>query len=167
MPYTPIFLLLTGGVVSTEISDSSEKIAYIALIAFFPPWFIAIRFIQHRTKERILKSLTATKMLRFCTAILFAAMAAYGGMGYVSLANALTGSATPIMVEGPVIEKKSYSGKWAGARRLATIIFDNRKVSFNLTAEDYNRVIIGGLYGQEMKLGGLGCYYRWGRSYWI
>lgn len=93
--YTLISLLITGGVVETEISDYSDNVIYIALVVFSLPWFIAVRFVQRRTNERLLKSIVAIKVLRFFAAVLFFSMAAYGGIGYVSLVNALTGSTTP------------------------------------------------------------------------
>jgi hypothetical protein len=167
LPYAIISLALAWFALEDEISDFADNRLILSELALFIPWFFAIRVIQSRTKDGFFKSLAATKIWRFVGAIWFAGIVAFVGMGYVSLANALTGSPVPIMVEGRVIAKKSYSGRWAGPRKLVTIAFDGREISFNLTAIDYNRLTIGSSYGQEMKLGGLGYYYRWGRSYWI
>lgn len=156
--------LLGDCLVDGEVGDRANVVFYWALTAFFLPWLAVVRLIQAHTLPRFPS--IRRRVALFVVAVIYASVAATAGFGYMDVANALTGSASHAMVSGPVVSMKSYSGGWSGRQRLITIHFENRDLDLTLTQEDYSNVRIGDIYSREMKLGGLGYYYKWGRAYW-
>lgn len=98
--------------------------------------------------------------------IIGAVFATGAGFGYINLFNALTGDAEPTDVRGPIVALESYSGRWLGVRRLATVRHGGRNVQLSLNASEFAGLKVGDRYGREMRLGGLGYYYRWRVAYW-
>lgn len=162
-PY--LFLSILGvWLIDAEMSPKSDKMMGLSVPIFFLPWFVIILSIQAHTPP-VYPSIQR-RVFRFISAIVITVFAAGGGFGYINIANALTGSSTAVAVSGPIIEMKRYSAGWSGPRRIITIHFENRDIKLSLKLEEYNQIKIGDIYSRQMKLGGLGYYYRWGLAFW-
>lgn len=86
----------------------------------------------------------------------------WGLLGYVILANALTGEAERVYVAGPVIEKKGGSGaRFTGHNYYLTIRYEGRPVCLTVSKADYDSHPVGWTYGREMQRGGYGYFYEW------
>lgn len=131
---------------------------------FFVPMFIGLLVLASHALPK--KPSLVIKLLRVVGALIFSAAFSYASMGYLNIANALTGSNQPVLVSGPITEMKAESGRWAGKLHDITVRYGDRDVMLTVTPQEFARLKIGEVYSREMKLGGLGYYYTWGLAFW-
>jgi hypothetical protein len=134
------------------------------MLVFFAPIFFGFILLAAHALPKNPSSLV--KALRTFGAFSFAAVFSFASMGYFLLANALTGSNNPVLVNGSVTEMKVESGRWAGKLNNITIHYGNRDVMLTVTPQEFAQLKPGDMYGRKMKLGGLGYYYTWGLAFW-
>lgn len=132
----------------------------LAISVFSIPWLLLILWVQAHSPAQF------SPFWRCVSAVLFAVAAAGGGFGHFELVNAFSGSSIPAVVKGPVVKMEKYSGRWIGTRRIVTIQFQDDELELSQTEEEYKNTKVGDTFGREMKLGGLGYYYRWGLAFW-
>ena len=156
--------LLSAICIESELGDPSEAVLIWAIAIFFLPWSLIVASILAHSPSA--SPTIRRRIVRAIAAAIMGVFAAGAGFGYIDLSNSLTGSSAPVDVKGPVVSTRTHSGSWAGTRRIVTIRFQDRDVAFSLSANEYGNVKVGDIYGQEMNLGGLGYYYRWGLAFW-
>jgi hypothetical protein len=105
-------------------------------------------------------------MARVLASLFAGAVLGLVGGGYWYAINAATGSPAPVMVQGPVVKLAWTSGGLGGAGRNVTVRFEGHEVTFSETAATYAQLKVGDVFRTEARLGGLGYYWRPGRSVW-
>lgn len=88
---------------------------------------------------------------------------AYASIGYLDLANALTGGDEPVVVSGPIVRKGDTSGRM-GPRTYLYVFYEGREIHLQVPISVWKKYKIGDTYSQTMYRGGFGYFYRWNTS---
>jgi hypothetical protein len=155
------YLVSSLGLMLLTTSNASLPKIAISMSIFCPIWFSLFFFKSFRKSldhKRKLKTYGAVALT--VTAFLFFGLA---GMGYTDFVNALSSGQEIRLAEGRIekIEPRRRNGPRVD-------IFDSRSTIENIpiTDEEYATLHVGDYYVSNMRLGGLGYYYRWRFDSW-
>ncbi|MFZ6681884.1 hypothetical protein [Undibacterium sp. Tian12W] len=83
------------------------------------------------------------------------------GAPYVFLVNALSADKTTFLLEGTIIYKQAYHGKFPS--RILTIRGENNPepIALKVTQGEYDKATVGEHYQRCMRMGGLGLLFKW------
>ncbi len=131
----------------------------LPLTFFGPPFVLALGYISYCQ----IQPRASISMLTWMTIWPIAAGLLFGTccFGNFSWTNALTGSKTPILVAGKIVEKKHEITRYTGKVNILMIEFEGKKVDLEVTTSEFMQYEIGSHYSQFMLRGGLGYLYRW------
>lgn len=141
-------------------ADSYREIM-IALVVF-SPFFFALFLLKSFREFLVQRSKFRTVGTMALVSIGFA-LVSLGGAGYVDFFNALAASSNVYIAEGKI---KKLEPRRRGSPRV--YLEDGRSTIDNIpiTDEEYERLRVGDYYVSNMRLGGLGLYYRWRIDSW-
>lgn len=149
------------GLMCLTFSNASMSRLFIPLIIFSPVWlslFLLKSFRAYLIQKSKWKTYGAV-VLMFVTFLGFGG----GGMGYVDMINALTSGKEVHFAAGKIerLDPRRRNGP-------SVDIFDGQSTIPNIpiTDEEYATLRPGDYYVSNMRLGGLGYYYRWRIDSW-
>jgi hypothetical protein len=167
--FPPIFLPFLAGnflcFFSFDMEVQASDIRYYGIFAVTTILYGAV-ILWLYTHARPEVPLGGGMLTRVLASLAVGALLALTGSAYVYAINAASGSTEPVVLEGPVIALDNNHAGFAGIGRHVTVHFNGRPVTFSETAERFDGLGIGDTYRTEVKLGGLGYYWRPGRNYW-
>jgi hypothetical protein len=155
------YLISSLGLMLLTTSNASLPKIAISMSVFSPVWFSLFFFKSFR------KFLDCKESMKTCGAVALTVIAflffGLAGMGYTDFVNALSSGQEIRLAEGRIekIEPRRRNGPRVD-------IFDSRSTIENIpiTDEEYATLHVGDYYVSNMRLGGLGYYYRWRFDSW-
>jgi hypothetical protein len=149
------------GLMALVVNNTAWQQLMISLIVFSPFWF-SLGFIKSFRKSLVRD--TKWKTLRsVLVAIIRGIFVSVAGFGYVGFVNALS-SGKEVHLAAGKIEKLERGGR-TGPR---VFVFDGQSTIPNIpvTNDEYATLHPGDYYASNLRLGGLGYYYRWRFDSW-